>query len=622
MDRHATPALTTGVARTLTALVLLTGFAPAFAQVTLTQATNFTVDVAADGRVAMDLLGDIWTLPARGGKAAPLADGAETGHRPRWAPDGSALVYQRRVDGRQQLRLYRFTDRRATAVGDEGYFDQHPAWHPSGERIVFSSDRRDTGFDLWELDLATRLSWRITNLPGDETEPVWSADGRDLVYVHRDADGWSLMLRPYGEPDRVLVSSPTRLSAPSWRPDGTLVTFVRHAADGLSIDMVVLSEPLLIRPLVTGEDFFVGPVAWRGRQNLLYTANGHIRTRSFNAWSSRDLPFRATVRRKAEDRRKTPPRRNLPAVDEPRGDLVVRAARLFDGVTPGYRDGFDVVIHAGRIAAVEARRDRDDVIVVDLGDLTILPGYIDADARLPATTDDELGPALLAFGITTLVADHPDAERLNRLWSGNEMPGPRLLAGGWAPDLALLTTLVPGADALPVSPAGIRYEDARLTADSEPTLFLSGLADARTPGLDPLLESRQAALVGGSSLAGRRYVEQPRLAADPPVIVACSRPNELPPGVGLHAELLALVDAGLRGEDTLRAAGVNAAGALGLPLRLGRIAPGAVADLVIVDGDPLGDVADARKVVGVVRNGRFYSAIGLIDRAGARASVE
>ena len=35
------------------------------------------------------------------------------------------------------------------------------------------------------------------------------------------------MLRRFGEPDRVLIVSPARISAPSWRPDGSLVTFAR-----------------------------------------------------------------------------------------------------------------------------------------------------------------------------------------------------------------------------------------------------------------------------------------------------------------------------------------------------------------------------------------------------------
>jgi imidazolonepropionase-like amidohydrolase len=97
-------------------------------------------------------------------------------------------------------------------------------------------------------------------------------------------------------------------------------------------------------------------------------------------------------------------------------------------------------------------------------------------------------------------------------------------------------------------------------------------------------------------------------------VVVGSKPNGLAPGLGLHAEFRALQAAGLSGEQALRAAGVNAATALGLGIQVGRIARGSVADLVIVDGDPLADVSDALNVVGVVRNGRFFSTIGLIER--------
>ncbi|MGB5332093.1 MAG: amidohydrolase family protein, partial [Woeseiaceae bacterium] len=68
--------------------------------------------------------------------------------------------------------------------------------------------------------------------------------------------------------------------------------------------------------------------------------------------------------------------------------------------------------------------------------------------------------------------------------------------------------------------------------------------------------------------------------------------------------------------------GVNAAAALRLDPLLGRIAVGAAADLVFVDGDPLSNIEDARKIVAVVRNGRFFSVSGLIDRAQAFESVE
>ncbi len=56
--------------------------------------------------------------------------------------------------------------------------------------------------------------------------------------------------------------------------------------------------------------------------------------------------------------------------------------------------------------------------------------------------------------------------------------------------------------------------------------------------------------------------------------------------------------------------------------QLGRIATGAVADFILVDGDPLTNIDDVLHVVAVVRNGRFFSVAGLIDRAEAAKTVE
>ncbi len=80
--------------------------------------------------------------------------------------------------------------------------------------------------------------------------------------------------------------------------------------------------------------------------------------------------------------------------------------------------------------------------------------------------------------------------------------------------------------------------------------------------------------------------------------------------------------AGLTPEQTIRGMGVNAAGAMLADPYLGRIATGAAADLVFVDGDPLADINHVLNVVAVVRNGRFYSVSGLIDRAKSAESVE
>ncbi len=572
------------ISRTIFFLVLAA--APAIADETITRGNNLAVDAAADGRLVMDLAGDLWTVPHAGGLATQIADLPGKAHRPRWSPDGTRVLFSINHDGEQQLQVLTLASKQRKTMGSSAWLDLDAAWHPAGERIVFASDRRNSGFDIWEADLATGLQWRISSRRGDETQPAWSADGRDLVYVHRAGDTWSLVLRRLGEPEEVLLSGVERLSGPSWRPDGSMIVFWRELADGPALEMIILSTPRLVRRYMDGEDYTTAPVSWPDRHRMVYSAGGVIRQRLFNAWSSRTVPFRATIKSRPEVVVEKL-RRSLPRIDAPKGSLIIHAARLYDGLGGGYQTNRDIVIDGGRIAAVEPHEDRPGRIVIDMGDLAVLPGLVDAHARLPDGADESTGPLLLAAGVTTLIAAHDEAEHLNTVWSGKDLPGPRLL---------------PAAE----------WEVAQV----------SNLADSTTPGLDAVLQSRAAKLVGFDDPVARRFSEPQRIEYGKTDVVLGSRNNGMPAGIGTQAELLALTAAGLRPNQALHAAGVNAAAALGVDPTLGRIATGAVADLILVDGDPLSNAGDVLKLVAVVRNGRFYSVAGLIDRAAAAESVE
>jgi imidazolonepropionase-like amidohydrolase len=74
-------------------------------------------------------------------------------------------------------------------------------------------------------------------------------------------------------------------------------------------------------------------------------------------------------------------------------------------------------------------------------------------------------------------------------------------------------------------------------------------------------------------------------------------------GASLHEELEHLVRAGLSTQEALVAATSGPARAFGLDDR-GRIAPGMRADLLLVDGDPLGDITTTRAIAGVWKNGQ------------------
>ena len=76
-------------------------------------------------------------------------------------------------------------------------------------------------------------------------------------------------------------------------------------------------------------------------------------------------------------------------------------------------------------------------------------------------------------------------------------------------------------------------------------------------------------------------------------------------GVSLHRELELLVEAGLEPTDALRSATSVPATAFRLKDR-GRIAPGLIADLLLVDGDPTKSITDTRHIVGVWKAGERF----------------
>ena len=77
-------------------------------------------------------------------------------------------------------------------------------------------------------------------------------------------------------------------------------------------------------------------------------------------------------------------------------------------------------------------------------------------------------------------------------------------------------------------------------------------------------------------------------------------------GASVFMELEAMQASGLTPRDVLVAATANAARALGLD-STGTIAPGNVADLLVVDADPLVDIRNVREIALVVRRGEIYT---------------
>jgi imidazolonepropionase-like amidohydrolase len=84
-------------------------------------------------------------------------------------------------------------------------------------------------------------------------------------------------------------------------------------------------------------------------------------------------------------------------------------------------------------------------------------------------------------------------------------------------------------------------------------------------------------------------------------------------GVSSQMELSLLVEAGLSPVEALRTATINPATWLGREKDLGTVEVGRLADLVVLDADPLSDVRNIAAIYRVVRGGRIYEPARLLD---------
>ena len=98
-----------------------------------------------------------------------------------------------------------------------------------------------------------------------------------------------------------------------------------------------------------------------------------------------------------------------------------------------------------------------------------------------------------------------------------------------------------------------------------------------------------------------------------PVMAGTDTP---PLGFALHRELEELVGAGLSPYQALVAATVNPARFLGRGPGAGMVVAGSPANLVLLDGNPLEDIGNTRRIAGVVRRGEW------LDRAALDAMLE
>ena len=267
--------------------------------VAITEATNAAATVSPDHRtIIMDVQGVLWSFAFSGGSGTQLTDALQEAARPDFSPLGDLVAFQSYAGGTFHIWVMKpdGTGLRQITAGHGD--DREPRFSPDGARIAFASDRAFKGsYNIWVVELASGALTQWTNTGGvttppapasvDEFEPSWSPDGTKIAFVvGSGANGTTIQARDAAGLQTVLATAApgTRVNAPSYSPDGARVAYLQFGSNksNLMVNQVKVAAT---------DDAFPFFPQWLSNDQLLYTADGKIRTTVVSTGATGEIPF-------------------------------------------------------------------------------------------------------------------------------------------------------------------------------------------------------------------------------------------------------------------------------------------------------------------------------------------
>ncbi len=586
---------------------------------------------------------------------------------PAWSPDGSRIVFNGQLGLSSVLNMVDVATGEVTQLRDDLFGPGRASFSPDGSTIAFSalnqysSRFREGRNEILLMSLNGEPDRRVSPLPHTSIGmrgldgPVWSPDGNMMAFVSggflqvvpvnhegdllgpprvlsnelADAISWtgdskSIVyqttdgLRRVSLDDGAVAKIPVDLTWAPSHPSGRVVVHAGRLFDGNSetmltnvdiviegqriVEVVPHSDDLHGDSVVDASNMTVMPGLIEAHSHLGYDLGESIG----RIWLSYGITL---VRDPGSDTYAIRERREAVRSGRRVGPREIASGNLLDG-SRIYYGGLSVPLEAGpQLGLMLERAEALDVdflkTYVRLPDLMQKRIVEFGHVHGVPTTSHEIYPAV-AYGTdhvehiggTSRRGYQPKVTRLNRTYqdviallgeSGMTITPTVGISGGFWLAAARDATVLDdprmhtfyGTDYL-------QYATGRVASMAR---NLAGLEAS----MEPLGSTvRRVVDAGGLVLAG----------TDSPIV---------PYGVSLHTELENYVDGGLSPYEALQTATVVPARALGLGDELGSVAPGMLADLVMVAGNPLEDIRDARRVLVVVKNGQVFTIEELLE---------
>jgi eukaryotic-like serine/threonine-protein kinase len=142
--------------------------------------------------------------------------------------NNGVLVYAAPSWPKYQLTWHDRNGKRMGSVGEPGKF-YCPSLSPDEKRVALHRPTPPLGnWDIWTLELASGIFSRVTTHPDDDAVPIWSSDGRELLFCSLRTGGLQLYRKVLGggDEERVLKSDQIEFAhqyPDQWLKDGSIL---------------------------------------------------------------------------------------------------------------------------------------------------------------------------------------------------------------------------------------------------------------------------------------------------------------------------------------------------------------------------------------------------------------